>query len=190
MNAAPMILSKKEVLMKLWEAREHLEAEALKGAPVQEVTVDQGSKQAVTQHEEIREAVTKDVKEKAATLETPARPAERPATNLMSPEVTEGLERLLSEWPYFKGSGMLGFGPGGIKHPTYLKIAKLPVRHVLTGRFDDPDQDLINEVREYVGGWRREQGVEPDETETFEMYLRRVIATILDKRAAIDARTA
>lgn len=176
-----------ELLVALWEARERLEAKTLEKpeelSKTNETPVSQDVQQ-TTMHTEIQDAVRED---KADRVEAQVPKNETP--NLMSPEVTAGLERLLKEWPYFKGSGMLGFGPGGLEHPTFKKLADIPVRYVLTGRFDDPDQDLIAEIREYVGGWRREQNVEPQENETFEQYLRRVIAKILDTQAAIAART-
>lgn len=195
----PLVLSKQEVLMKLWEAREQLEAEMLEDQTrteeMQRGTLNASQQQAPEQtasddtHEEVRSAVNADVgAKKSATPEgTNAVVSETP--DLMSPEVTSGLKRLLNEWPFFKKSGVLGFGPGGIEHPMYKKVADIPVRSVINGRWNEPDQELIEEVRDKVGGWRREQNIEPKEEETFEMYLRRVIATILNQRAVIEART-
>ncbi len=189
----PLILSKRDVAMKLWEAREQLEAEALDAEESRSDVARpnesgrQPSQPAVND-DKIKRAVREDKKQEQAQTAAPQRAASADQ-DLMSPTVTEGLKRLLEEWPYFKKSGVLGFGPGGMEHPIYKRIADVPVRDVLTGRFDEPDQDLIEEIREYVGGWRREQNVEPQEEETFEMYLRRVIAAILQKRSQVNERT-
>lgn len=188
MSIQTPVVSKEEAIVALWEAREQLEAEALQNNSTKSDT------QSVPPDTSIHDVVEK-VKSNEPTARndqiknTSTGSTGNAAPNLMSPEVTKGLERLLNEWPYFKGSGILGFGPGGLQHPTFKRLADIPVRYVLTGRFDDPDQDLIGEIREYVAGWRREQKIEPREDETFEQYLRRVIAAILDARAEIDART-
>ncbi|MBI4086461.1 hypothetical protein HY416_00560 [Candidatus Kaiserbacteria bacterium] len=45
----------------------------------------------------------------------------------------------------------------------------------------DIDPKILASIAEYVEGWRTEHGITPDPNETFEHYLRRVIATILGK---------
>lgn len=98
---------------------------------------------------------------------------------LMSPEVTEGLGELLSKWPPFDKSGLLGFGKHGLEHPLYLQLAGLPLNAVLSGKWKGADRSIIENIQSYMSGWEQEQGITPDPEETFEMYLRRVIAQIL-----------
>lgn len=95
---------------------------------------------------------------------------------LMDPEVTKGLEQLLSEWEIFKSSGFLGFGAGGIEHPIYKKLAGLPMVEVVSGRWEDADPQIIDNIKEYLDGWKRELGIEVHLEESFETYLRRAIA--------------
>ena len=110
--------------------------------------------------------------------------------DFMNPEVTEGLQQLLEQdWKYFTKSGFLGRGPNGTEHPTYKKIRDLPVQLVIDGRWDSADLKLADEVRQFVHSWRREEGVAPEEDESFERYLRRVVQTILVKRREINQRT-
>ena len=93
----------------------------------------------------------------------------------MAPEVTEGLKELLSGWKLFEKSGWLGLGAHGIEHPLYKKLAPLSVADVLAGS----DSDAIANIRAYMDGWRDERGITADPEETFDTYLRRVIAEIL-----------
>lgn len=97
----------------------------------------------------------------------------------MSPEVTKGLEQLLSEWDIFASSGFLGFGSGGVEHPIYKKIRGLPIAAVMAGRWDGSNEKVIQNIKMYMDGWRKERGVEALPEEKFEDYLRRVVARIL-----------
>lgn len=101
---------------------------------------------------------------------------------LMTPEVTNGLSQLLSEWELFKQSGLFGTGPSGIDHPLYKKIAPLPMAAVVAGRFEGVTPQIKRSISEYMNGWRYEEGIQHEQGETFETYLRRVIKHILDKR--------
>ncbi len=106
---------------------------------------------------------------------------------LMDPEVTKGLEQLLSEWEIFKSSGFLGFGAGGIEHPIYKKLAALPVVEVISGRWEGVDPKIIANIKEYMDGWKQELGIEANLEESFETYLRRAIAeklSIMQERVA------
>ncbi len=118
--------------------------------------------------------------ERAVSTEQQAAPAEAPAGVLDHPEVQKGLEQLLSEWDLFKRSGFLGLGAGGSDHPLYKKLAALPVAAVLSGRWEDADQEAITNIQEYMNGWKEQHGIEADPEEAFETYLKRVIANILN----------
>lgn len=109
---------------------------------------------------------------------------------LMRQEVTNGLAELLSKWDIFEKSGILGFGPGGMQHPTYEKIAELPMDEVLQGAWEGADADVVKTIGEYVAGWEAEQNVSPQEGDTFETYLRRVIASYLDEAVPEPANDA
>lgn len=107
---------------------------------------------------------------------------------LMARDITIGLEQLLSEWKLFKSSGIFGTGPSGVDHPLYKKLAPLSMAAVMTGRFEDASSDVKQNITEYMSGWRYEEGIVYEPSETFEHYLRRVIKHILDKRedVAVD----
>ena len=107
-----------------------------------------------------------------------------PDALLMREDVTDGLRQLLSTWDIFAKSGILGFGPGGMEHPTYQKIAALPTSAVLAGQWDGADKKVATEIGEYVAGWEKEREITPEEDESFELYLRRVIASYLSADVA------
>lgn len=108
---------------------------------------------------------------------TPAPAA--PEATLMTPEVTEGLEQLLHNWDIFKRSGFLGMGGNGIDHPLYAKLAPLAASAILAGSVKGVDKKVVANINEYVTGWKQEQGIAPEGDETFDTYLRRVIAHII-----------
>lgn len=117
---------------------------------------------------------------KFGAVESVAEPAPEDAiARLMAPEVTEGLGELLSQWPPFDKSGLLGFGKHGLEHPLYLQLAGLPIQAVLSGQWKGADRTIIENIQAYMNGWAQEQGIVADPEETFEIYLRRVIAEIL-----------
>jgi len=99
---------------------------------------------------------------------------------LMTTEVTNGLNQLLSDWMLFKKSGLFGTGPKGIEHPLYAKIKDLQIPLLLAGRFEGATQEIKQSVTDYMNGWRYEQGIIYEQGETFDHYLRRVIRHILD----------
>lgn len=100
-------------------------------------------------------------------------------------EVTQGLEQLLSEWGIFKKKsgllGMLGVGSIGIEHGLYKKISGMPVLDILAGgkKGASVPAYAVKDIRAYVAGWKEDYGVEPNQDETFELYLRRMIDHIL-----------
>ncbi|MCA9363784.1 hypothetical protein KC727_01015 [Candidatus Kaiserbacteria bacterium] len=100
-----------------------------------------------------------------------------------SPQVTEALHQLLNEWSLFKRSGFLGTGPAGAEHKLYQKLAPLPMASVLGGRFEKSEPELLRTLKDYVNAWRYEQGVTYRQEETFEHYLRRVVARILKRQS-------
>ena len=102
---------------------------------------------------------------------------------LLSPQVEEGLEQLLSEWSIFKKSGIFGTGPKGREHPLYVKMAELQIPLLLAGRFEGATQEVRQSLTDYMNGWRYEQGLIYEKRETFEHYLRRVIKHILEVNA-------
>jgi hypothetical protein len=101
---------------------------------------------------------------------------------LMTPEVTNGLQQLLSEWSLFKSSGIFGTGPSGVDHQLYKKLADLSMTAVVAGRFEGATPEIKRSITDYMNGWRYEEGVLQEHGELFEHYLRRVIKHILDKR--------
>ncbi len=111
---------------------------------------------------------------------TPAAAAPETSGVLMHPDVQQGLEQLLSEWDLFKSSGLFGLGAGGVDHPTYKKIAGQPVMAVESGRWEGADPKIVQEITSYMEGWKKEHGITADPEESFETYLRRVIARILN----------
>ncbi len=108
-----------------------------------------------------------------------------PVTELSAPEVTAGLNQLLSEWKLFKSSGFLGTGPSGINHPLYLKLKPMPMASVIAGRFEGANPEIKQSITDYMNGWRYEQGLVHEMGETFEHYLRRVILHILERQTEV-----
>ena len=101
---------------------------------------------------------------------------------LMQSEVTAGLKQLLSEWSLFKSSGFFGTGPGGADHPLYAKMSAQTMSAIIAGRFEGATPQVKQSVTDYMNGWRYEEGIVHEHTETFETYLRRVIRHILDNK--------
>lgn len=120
------------------------------------------------------------VPDMSATPSVPAAP--NPNSPLMAPEVTSGLEQLLSEWSLFKSSGLFGTGPHGSEHPLYLKLKNISVTNILAGRYEGAKPEIKQSVTDYMNGWRYEQGIIYEPGETFEQYLRRVIRHIIDSK--------
>lgn len=106
-------------------------------------------------------------------------PTEDLHTLLMSREVTEGLNELLSQWGPFEKSGIFGLGKHGIEHPLYKQLAGLPVTAVLSKRWEGADQAVINNVQLYTDGWKKDLGIEANPEETFDTYLRRIVSTVI-----------
>lgn len=104
------------------------------------------------------------------------------ADPLLSPEVTNGLKQLLSEWKLFKGGGIFGTGPSGMENALYKNLAPLPMAAVIANRFEGASPEVKQSITDYMNGWRYEQGVVHEMNETFEHYLRRVIRAILDRK--------
>ncbi len=122
-----------------------------------------------------------ELKDTAAQKEAEAK---KPLEGIDSPEVTSGLEQLLSEWSLFRSSGFLGTGPSGIDHPLYKQLGGLPMLSVISGRFEGATPQIKQSITDYMNGWRYEQGITHDMGESFEHYLRRVILHIMNKQRA------
>lgn len=101
---------------------------------------------------------------------------------LMTPEITNGLQQLLSEWSLFKSSGIFGTGPSGAEHPLYKKLSVLTMSAVMAGRFEGATPEIKRSISDYMNGWRYEEGILHEHTEMFDHYLRRVVKHIIDKR--------
>ena len=125
-----------------------------------------------------------------ATLSKRKAESKKPVAALDSPEVTKGLEQLLSEWKLFRSSGFLGTGPSGNEHPLYKQLAGLPMAAIVSGRFEGVTPEIKQSITDYLNGWRYEQGIVHEMGETFEHYLRRVIKHILDAQRAKQATNA
>ncbi len=105
-----------------------------------------------------------------------------PQAELMAPDVTMALGKLLHEWKIFASSGLFGMGPGGLEHPLYVKLSKLSMAEIITGRYDGVDMKVVHSIKDYVDAWRHEQGIAYNPSETFEHYLRRVSQRILRRQ--------
>lgn len=130
-----------------------------------------------------KEDNTTDKKNKSTESSAPLRNTPAPPVDdrLFNPEVTAGLEQLLSEWKLFKSSGLFGTGPKGKNHPLYKNLAQLPMAAVIAGRFEGASPEIKQSITDYMNGWRYEQGIVHELNENFEHYLRRVIAHILER---------
>lgn len=99
--------------------------------------------------------------------------------DIHTPEITTGLQQLLSEWKIFKGSGLFGMGPGGIDHPLYQKIQNNTMLSIMNGTFDGATPEIQQSINDYINGWRYEQSIVPQHSETFDNFLRRVVRKVL-----------
>lgn len=117
---------------------------------------------------------------KESPVAKPEDKSEKIEDPLMSKEVDDGLDQLLSEWVLFKKSGFFGTGPKGREHPLFKKIANLQIPLLLAGRFEGATQEIKQSITDYMNGWRYEQGIIYQQGENFEHYLRRVIRHIID----------
>jgi hypothetical protein len=103
-------------------------------------------------------------------------------TELSSPEVTSALGQLLGEWKLFRGKGLFRTGASGIEHPLYKQLAQLSMFAVLAGRWERSTPEITQGIKDYIDGWRFEQGIMHTPSETFEHYLRRVVLRILRRQ--------
>lgn len=110
--------------------------------------------------------------------------AEKAAPAQDKPDVEGALRQLLSEWQIFKKSGFLGMGPGGIEHPLFQTLRNLPMSAVVGGRFEGATPEVRQNIADYMNGWRYEHDIVHRLDETFEQYLRRVVAHILTHHSA------
>ncbi|MEZ4200440.1 MAG: hypothetical protein R3B69_02510 [Candidatus Paceibacterota bacterium] len=151
----------------------------VKVAPVTTKAVQENKLPSVGEVETLPEKMStlKKVMDKRAAAE-----AVGPGDDVMAPQVTAGLEQLLSEWKLFKRSGLLGTGPNGIEHPLYKQLAVMPMAAVISGRFEGATPEIKQSITDYMNGWRYEQGVVHQMNEQFEHYLRRVILSILKRQ--------
>lgn len=99
---------------------------------------------------------------------------------LFTQEIDNGLDQLLSEWPLFSKSGLLGRGPNRREHPLFIQLANMPIPLILAGRFEGATPQVMQSISDYMNGWRYEQGLVYDNDESFEHFLRRVIRHILN----------
>ncbi|NCN52327.1 hypothetical protein GW943_00755 [Candidatus Parcubacteria bacterium] len=116
---------------------------------------------------------------KRPTLEVHALSVEK---ELNSPEIDAGLSEILNTWKLFRGGGIFGIKKAGLENSLYQKLKDEPMSVVATGRWDGADQEAILSMRDYISGWRQEQGMWYVPSETFENYLRRVIRRVLKRQ--------
>ena len=93
-----------------------------------------------------REALTADARAEQATKEA----AIAAMDPLQVPDVTNGLNQLLSEWNLFKSSGIFGTGPRGIEHPLYIELAPLMMSAIIAGRFESATPDVKQSIADYI----------------------------------------
>jgi len=99
----------------------------------------------------------------------------------MTPEITAGVSQLLSEWKIFKSSGLFGMGPGGMDHPLYQKLKDASMLAITNGTFEGASPEIQHSINDYINGWRYEQSITPQHSETFEHFLRRVVKRVLEQ---------
>ncbi len=151
-------------------------------APVEKELVEEPSPLvSVAEEKKLKKELRDETKREIEKLESSQAAADAEADPLTNRAVTNGLKQLLSEWSLFKSSGIFGTGPNGIEHPLYKQISGLQMQVVVTGRFEDANPQIRQSISDYMNGWRYEEGVVYEPTETFEHYLRRVIKRILDR---------
>ena len=177
------VLHRREVERLLWQARKNIEAELQPASESPETpAVASPTEQSEPQQSEQSVPAMSAETEENVALDGFTSSESSDTLQLESPEVTEGLQQLLSEWDIFKGGGFLGFGgSNGIESPLYKKIAIEPMLYITSGRFDGSDK-VIENIRNTINGWRREQHITPENGETFETYLRRVVRAILSQQ--------
>lgn len=151
-------------------------------APPVAAAVDQKRLMSVAKEEQLQKLMQQNQLQEAEQQKQQEDAARASTDPLMLPEVTAGLQQLLSEWSLFKSSGFFGTGPGGVDHPLYQKIAPLTLSAVIAGRFEGATPQVKQSITEYMNGWRYEEGIVHEHSETFEHYLRRVISHILSKK--------
>ncbi len=136
----------------------------------------------VAKEKQIADLLTSQ-KQEAAVTDKQRKDAEIASLDpLMTPDVTNGLNQLISEWGLFKSSGLFGTGPSGVEHPLYKKLSQLTMSAIVAGRFDEATPQIKRSITDYMNGWRYEEGILHEHGETFEHYLRRVIKHILGKK--------
>jgi len=101
---------------------------------------------------------------------------------LHSEAITNGLNQLLQEWKLFAGGSFFGGGAKGVDHPLYKALKETSMSLVVFGRYEGATPAVKQDIRAHMNGWKFEQGVIHDLSETFEHYLRRVVKTIIDKQ--------
>jgi len=112
---------------------------------------------------------------------SPAQPEKD--NSLMSADVSNGLRQLLQQWKIFSSRSLFGKGVQGVEHPLYQTLKDTSMSLVMFGRYEGSTPEIERDLRNHINGWKFEQGVMYDMTETFEHYLRRVVKTILDKQS-------
>ena len=143
-----------------------------------------GSMVSVAKEKQIQDLMTSEKQQAAQTNQQREAIKIASMDPLMTPEVTNGLQQLLSEWSLFKSSGIFGTGPSGMEHHLYKKLAILNMTAVVAGRFEGATPEIKRNITDYMNGWRYEEGILQEQGELFEHYLRRVIKHILDKRSS------
>jgi len=142
-----------------------------------------GGIMSVAKEKQIQDLLTAQ-KQEAAVTDQQKRTIEIAAMDpLMTPEVTAGLQQLLSEWSLFKSTSFFSKGSKGMEHPLFKKLATLNMTAVVAGRFEGATPQIKRSISDYMNGWRYEEGILQQQGELFEHYLRRVIKHIIDKRS-------
>lgn len=136
----------------------------------------------VAKEEQLQNLMRQNQMQEAQAKKAQSEQAQATTDPLHIPEITAGLKQLLSEWSLFKSSGFFGTGPGGMDHPLYRQMSGLTMAAVIAGRFEGATPQVKQSITDYMNGWRYEEGIVHEHTETFEHYLRRVIQHILDKK--------
>lgn len=107
-----------------------------------------------------------------------------PEDTISENDIELGLQELVSKWEIFKQRKgllrLLGIGPESV---SYNDLAGLSMAEVLAGRWKGAET-LLSEIKLYVDGWKKEQGVTPEDTETFDAYLHRVVEAVLRSHQA------
>jgi hypothetical protein len=160
----------------------HVQPQSITNQPLSQTQTTEQQMRSVAKDKLLQDLLRSNREKEIQLKETQEQAAIAAMDPIMVPEVTAGLSQLLSEWSLFKSSGFFGTGPSGKEHPLYVTLAPLTLAVVISGRFEGATPLIKQNISDYMNGWRYEEGIVHEHTETFEHYLRRVVLHIITKK--------